>query len=348
MNKLPPIVSVVMTVFNGDRFLSQSIKSILTQSFEDFEFIIVDDGSTDHSWEIISKYQESDIRVKPIRMGKNQGVAKAANTGLEIASGKYIARMDSDDISLPNRLAEQVAFMESHPDVGILGGRMRYMNEDGTLLNVLSVFQKNVDIHWTFLFESPFLNPTVMFRKSLLDRYELRYEPSAIYGEEDYELWSRFLSLTRGANLPNVLLYYRINTQSLTKTHGNTAPKIERDIAISTHAIQLYLPDASVTEPEIVNLQRAIVGSPPSAKSQRSQLIPVYFKIWDAFIQKNKDEELNKLKQTVFAWAARLILYPLFQPGTLRALWQLTRKDVLWPLYFVSHIPYFISRRYVG
>ena len=342
------MVSIVMTVFNGDRFLSQSIESILTQSFEDFEFIVVDDGSTDHSWEIISKYQESDVRIRPIRMGKNQGVARAANAGLELASGKYIARMDSDDISLPERLTEQVLFMESHSEVGILGGRMRYMNEDGKLLNVLPIVQKPVDIHWAFMFESPFLNPTVMFRKALLDCHGLKYEPSAIYGEEDYELWSRFLPLTQGANLKNVLLYYRINKNSLTQTHGNTAKKIERDIAISTRAIQLYLPDVSVAEQEIVNLQKSIVGFPSSAKYQRSILISVYFKIWNAFCQKNKDEDLRNLKRTVFAWAARLILYPIFQPGSLRALWQLTKKDWLWPFYLISHIPYYVSRRYVG
>jgi glycosyltransferase involved in cell wall biosynthesis len=344
MSKLP-VVSVIMPVFNSERFLSQAIQSILDQTFQDFELIIIDDGSDDSSWEIVSSFQRKDSRIRAVKQPENQGVAASSNQALDLATGRYIARMDSDDISLPDRLTEQVSFMESHPDVGIMGSKMRYMNEDGKLLNTLPVFQKQVDIHWAFMFESPFHNPTVMFRKSLVDYYGLRYEPSAVYGEEDYELWSRLLPLTKGVNLPRVLLYYRINSQSLTHIHTNNAKKFDNVTQISTRAVQLYLPEASVTKQEIVNLQRAIVGFPSSAKRQRSQLISVYFKIWKAFVQKHREEDLHELRQTVFAWAARMILYPPFQEEVIRALWLLTKTEWRWPLFLLEKLPYYWERR---
>ena len=319
----------------------------MDQTFQDFELIIIDDGSNDSSWDIALSFQEKDFRIKAVKQSENQGVAATSNRALNLATGRYIARMDSDDISLPDRFTEQVSFMESHPDVGIMGSKMRYMNEDGKLLNTLPVFQKQVDIHWAFMFESPFHNPTVMFRKSLIDHYGLRYEPSAVYGEEDYELWSRLLPLTKGINLSKVLLYYRINSQSLTHTHTNNANKIDKVIQISTRAVQLYLPEASVTKQEIVNLQRAIKGFPPSAKRRRAELIPVYFKIWDAFCQKYKYEDLRKLKRSVFTWAARMILYPPLQKEVIRALWLLTKAEWRWPLFLLEKLPYYWERRRV-
>jgi glycosyltransferase involved in cell wall biosynthesis len=336
------MVSVVMAVFNAEKFLSQSIESILSQSYSDFEFIIVDDGSTDRSWEIISEYRAIDARIRPIRLRNNQGVAKAANAGLEIAIGKYIARMDSDDLSLPDRMAKQVNYLEAHPEVGILGSRMRYMDENGKLLSVLPVIKGDMNLHWFFMFESPFYNPTIMFRKSLVEQYGLRYDPSVRYGE-DYDLWCRFLPVTQGENLTSVLLYYRLHSQSLTPRNENHQG--EQDAETSASAVKSYLPEISASKQEIIQLQRSIKGFPPLAKLQRARLIHLYLKIWDAFGQKHRGKDLVKLRRTVFAWAARLILYPPFQPGSLKALWQLTKKDPLWPLYLISHIPYFISRR---
>jgi glycosyltransferase involved in cell wall biosynthesis len=342
MDEYNPMISVVMAVFNAQRFLSQSIESMLSQSYEDFEFIIVDDGSTDQSWEIISKYQEADARIRPIRLSNNQGVARAANAGIEIAIGKYIARMDSDDISLPDRLSKQVDFLESHPNVGILGGGMRYMDESGKLMATLPTFLGDLEIHWAFMFESPFHNPTVMFRKSLVELYKFRYDPFTLCGE-DYDFWSRILPVTRGENLASVLVHYRLHSHSLTRLYANEQEEL--DVKISTRAVQLHLPDIAVSEQEILLLQGAIKGFQPGVKHQRAQLIPIYFKIWDAFCLKHKKADLSKLKRKVFSWAARLIMYPPFQPGSLQALWQLTKKDPLWPIFFISHIPYFLSRR---
>lgn len=342
-----PLVSVVMAVFNAEKFLSQSIESILSQSYGNFEFIIINDGSTDCSWEIVLEYQRADARIRPIRLERNQGVSTAVNTGFEIATGKYIARMDSDDISLPERLAKQVEFMESHPEIGILGGGMQYMDESGKLLGIPPVFLGDLSIRWHLMFESPFINSTTMWRKSLMDLFGLKYDPSAIYGEEDYELWSRFLPITKGWNLPDILIYYRLHPSSLSQRSADL--QHEKVIDISCRSIMTLLPDAPVSTQEIRNLQNAIKGVSSIAKNQRAGLMLIYFRIWDEFCRThNKNAELPKLEQMVVAWAARMILYPPFQPRSLNALLSLTRRNWKWPFFLLKHFPYYWARRRVG
>jgi hypothetical protein len=219
------------------------------------------------------------------------------------------------------------------------------MDENGKLMGISPVIQGSLNIHWDFMFESPFANTTVMFRKSLVERYRLRYDSSAFYGE-DYDLWCRFLPVTQGENLTSILLHCRLHSQSLTPRYANQQG--EQDAKRSATAVQMYLPESLASGQEIIELQKAIKGFPSSAKRQRALLISVYFKIWDAFVQKHNDKDLSKLKRTVFAWAARLILVPPFQLKSLEALWRLTKNDPLWPLYLISHTPYFITRRRVG
>src|SRR6266851_2185358 len=113
---MPPKVSVLMSVYNGATHLREAVESIKAQTWEDFEFIVIDDGSTDESGSILAEYLRLDARVK-IHTQNNHGLAAALNTGLDLARGKYVARMDADDISVPERLATQVSFMEAHPEV---------------------------------------------------------------------------------------------------------------------------------------------------------------------------------------------------------------------------------------
>src|SRR6266446_9100847 len=130
----PPTVSVVMSVYNGQRFLSEAIQSILRQSFSDFEFVIVDDGSTDKSSGILAEYMRLDGRIR-VHRHTNKGRAISLNIGIELSKGRYIARMDADDVALPNRLKEQVDFMELHPEVGLLSGSYERIRSNGRLLD---------------------------------------------------------------------------------------------------------------------------------------------------------------------------------------------------------------------
>jgi len=342
-----PLVSVIMSMFNAERFLEQAIRSILEQTYQNFEFIIIDDGSKDQSWDIAVGFSHIDARIRLIRLEKNQGVSTACNAGLNIAKGKYIARMDSDDVSLPGRLSRQVGFMETYPEVGVLGCGMRYMHESGKLLGVPPQFHGDLFIRWHLLFESPFFNPTVMLRKSILDQYDLKYDLASIHGEEDYELWSRLLLVTKGENLSEIFLHYRLHLGSI--SHRHAIERHEHVVNISSRSVATHLPDVAIPFHEIKNLQNAIKSTSSLEKQQRSKLIFLYFKIWDQFRRIHAGQpELAELEHSVIAWAARMILYPPFQPHLFEALWFLTKRSWRWPFLLVKNIPYYWARRSIG
>ena len=204
-------VTVLMPVYNGAEYLRPTMESILNQSFSDFEFLIIDDGSTDSTVAIIRSFSDSRIRLlkNPTRLK----LSGALNRGLDEARGEYVARMDGDDIAMPDRLAKQVALLDSSPDIGICGG---WIKRFGMGRNEINRFPETAaQVRAYSLFDCPFAHPTVMIRKRFFDRYKLRYD-GAFYPTEDYELWSRVLDLFPCVNIPEVLLHYRVHDSSMT------------------------------------------------------------------------------------------------------------------------------------
>jgi glycosyltransferase involved in cell wall biosynthesis len=338
-----PLVSVVMPVYNGELYLAEAIQSILAQSYRNFEFLIVDDGSTDGSPQIINKYKNLDSRVKLIRHVRNQGLVSALNTGFQAAQGKYLARMDQDDISLPERFSLQVEHLEAFPEVGLLGCRVHHIDATGRLLYVPPLYLDDLSIQWHILFQNTFYHPTVMLRKSVLDQLNLRYDP-AHENAEDFGLWSRLLEHTQGENLPEVLLHYRFHSESMTERNQIAQRKIAADITCSS--ILTRFPEAGISADQSKNLSYSILGVSSQAKSQRSRWIYVYLIIWTGFQRKHQNEAgLSNLEHGVIAWAARMILYPPFQQGSGKALWKLTELQWRWPFFFLEKLPYYWTRR---
>lgn len=200
-----PRVSAIMSVYNAADYLREAIDSILNQSFTSFEFIIVDDCSSDGSAGIVESL--SDPRIRLIRNDVNLGLAKSLNTALGLARGDYIARMDSDDVSLPRRLEKQVAFMDSHPEVGVSGTWIRYF---GAGQAVLRLPTDHDTLAAAMIFGPHLVHPTVMMRRSLVEKYDLQYD-AAFKRSQDYDLWWRVAPHTRLANLGEVLLNYRLH-----------------------------------------------------------------------------------------------------------------------------------------
>lgn len=203
-----PLVSVVMVVCNVDRFLAESIESILGQNFKDFEFIIVDYGSTDASKSIVQQYAEKDARVH-LHEIPPCGLGAARNAACSLAQGQYIAMMDADDVALPERLQLGVDFMARHPEVGLLGGAVQWINVTGRSLYIGHVpthdeqLRRSMDIH------CPFWQPTVLLRKEafrLSGGYRDAFAPA-----EDYDLWLRVTEHVQCANLEQVVLKYRMH-----------------------------------------------------------------------------------------------------------------------------------------
>ena len=207
-----PLVSVIMPVYNTAEYLDEAVRSILGQTLDDFEFIIVDDGSTDGSRKILNQYVDKRMKVKH---QENRGIVASLNRGLELARGKYIARMDSDDISLPDRLAKQIAFMESHVEVGICGTACCLFGDE---CGITRPKTESEEIKSWLLFGPCMAHPTVMMRRDLILEHGLFYNPE-FKQAEDYELWLRFSQHCEMANLPEPLLLYRVRGEQATTRH---------------------------------------------------------------------------------------------------------------------------------
>ncbi|NLE50087.1 MAG: glycosyltransferase family 2 protein [Chloroflexi bacterium] len=212
-----PLVSVLMPAHNGERYLAGAIDSILAQTLRDFELIVVDDGSTDRTPEILDRYARRDSRVRVHRQ-ENQGIPAARNQCLDLATGRYLAWMDSDDVALPARLQKQVAFMDAHPEIGVCGtwvktigaaaGQVwRYPTDDATLRSVL-------------VFNPPFANTSTVVRREALEAAGLRFDLSFPQAQ-DYDLWARAAQHTRLANLPEALVLYRLHPRQVTETRSD-------------------------------------------------------------------------------------------------------------------------------
>jgi len=202
-----PAVSVVMSVFNGERFLPEAVESILRQSFDDLEFIIIDDGSSDESGSILDYYQRSDPRVRVYHQ-ENRGLIESLNRGCGLARGTYIARMDADDIAVRDRLMWQVRFMDTNPEVAVLGGAVEFIDQSGRVLNVARRPLHDRELQRVLLDSSIVWHPSVLIRKSALIRVG-GYRNVA--HAEDFDLWLRIAEHFQLANLPEVLLKYRIH-----------------------------------------------------------------------------------------------------------------------------------------
>jgi glycosyltransferase involved in cell wall biosynthesis len=218
------MVTVLLPVYNGEEYLKSAIDSILTQTYTDFEFLIINDGSTDTTENIILSY--TDPRIRYVKNEQNIKLIATLNKGLKLAKGKYIARMDADDISLPERLEKQISFLENNPNVGLCGS---YLKSLGTANNQLIGYKTNSDeIKFRLLFDTHFPHPAAVLRKDILDQFGLEYEAEYIH-VEDYVLWNRMAEHTDLAILPEVLVLKREHENQISLVHYQTQQKIMGD-----------------------------------------------------------------------------------------------------------------------
>ena len=237
-----PMISVVMPVYNQEKYLKESIESILAQNFSDFEFIIVDDQSTDSSWQIIQEYADKDSRIIAVKNTGKKGCYPARNCGHRLAKGKYIAVMDSDDIALPERLQKQFDFMEQNPDIDICGS---WMKNFGANDRITKLPTNHEDIRDLTFFGCAIGNNVAFFKRDLNLEYATDFNCS-----EDYELWCRKIDELHFANIPEILLLYRVHESQIStgtrKKQDEVANEIRRknlkkiDINLSTEEQKIY------------------------------------------------------------------------------------------------------------
>lgn len=227
---MKPLVSVIMPVHNSERYVGAAIESILAQSYSNFEFIIIDDCSTDTSWDIIQKYAKKDTRIKAVRNEKNLKIVKTRNKGFRLANkdAKYYAIMDSDDISLPKRLEKQVQFLEMHASYGAVGGHNIIINSQGKTIGYRRYTTSWRAIKRSITRVDPLSQPSTMIRAEAIKKvgpYNERYTRC-----QDYELWLRIATIYKITNLDTYLLQYRISETQGKSTHLKKTLKFTLEI----------------------------------------------------------------------------------------------------------------------
>ncbi len=210
-----PLVSVLMGVYNCESTVGPSIESICNQTFADFEFIICDDGSSDGTYDAVAAYAQRDKRIRLIRNERNMGLSRTLNKCIELAVGRYLARMDGDDISSPNRFEKQVEFLNAHPDIALCGTSFEFMDDKGSWGELFYPEYPNAR---SFLLRSPFAHPTIMMRADAMRALGGYRTGAGVGRSEDYDLFLRLYAAGyRGYNFQDILFRYREDRASFNK-----------------------------------------------------------------------------------------------------------------------------------
>jgi glycosyltransferase involved in cell wall biosynthesis len=233
-----PIVSVIMPAHNAELFLVPAINSILAQTFTNFELILVNDGSRDQTGKIARRFAAEDTRVRVISYRQNKGESAAANVGYQASRGKYIARMDADDIAHPERLAKQVAFLNKHSDYVVVGSQALIIDENDQVIGHKLFPTTNAEIYKAYGILHPMLHPSIMVRRSALDQLPWSGRLWANQAEPNDDYFTLFYLLHCGkfANLPQKLMYYRMHENN--KSMQQVKKKFINSLRIRIHAVR--------------------------------------------------------------------------------------------------------------
>lgn len=229
-----PKITVLMSVYNSEQYLAEAIDSILNQTFEDFEFLIINDGSRDRSLNIIKSYNDTRIRLID---RENRGLTASLNQGIQLAKGEYIARQDSDDVSIPGRLEKEVKFLDSNLNVAMIGSNYTIMDEAGKHLITTNVFTHPKDLKLAQVTCNQYGHGSVMMRTRVVRKCK-GYDKKVGY-VEDYDLWTRISRVADIANFQEPLYLYRRNDEGVTRQ--NLELQIRQTFAIRDKAFQHFL-----------------------------------------------------------------------------------------------------------
>ncbi len=279
---LIPEVSIIMPVYNGSKYVAKAIESILGQTFTNFEFLIIDNASEDNTLEIISSFK--DPRIKLIKNPRNLHLIKSLNIGLEISRGKYVARMDHDDISLPRRLEVEHNFLEQHPTVAIVGTWSIIIDGNDTPIKIHKNPTGSNVIKYELLFGNTTTHPSIMMRKDII--IEAKGYDEKWLNTEDYNLYSRVIQSHEIANIPEPLLYYRTHGSSLTGAASSQSIIRENTFRMMKENIQRYF---SMTEREYHLVTRVLINRIPDPSISIHDILEtlkLYKKIHRAFLDK--------------------------------------------------------------
>ena len=277
-----PLVSVLMPVYNGEIYLDEAIESILNQTYRNFEFLIINDGSTDRSEAIISSYNDS--RICLINNPENLRLIATLNRGIDLAKGQYIVRMDADDISLPQRIEKQVGWMEANPDYGLIGSWFEDF-DSGSASRVVQYSSDDTHIRIRHLYQTHIAHPASVLRKSVIDDHNLRFDPEFVHGE-DYAFWVQISAHCKLSNYPEMLVRKRDHAHNVSNKYAqiqsDTCARVKKiqfeamGLTISREEIELYTrfanPDWTFSKEEM-EMMHALLEKMAS-ENERTNFIP--------------------------------------------------------------------------
>lgn len=211
----PPLVSVIMATHDDQLFLKLAVESILGQSLNNLELIVIDDFSTDSTWQILKSIKDKRLILK--RNLKHEGLTRSLNKALKASKGQYIARMDSDDISKIDRLKTQIDYLTNHPDIAAVGSWIQYIDKNGKYLKVKKLPKSYTNIKNAIPRFNPFIHPTLVFRSEMLKK--IGGYDKTFYCAQDYDLMLRINANHKTANIPKVLLYYRVSNSQISSAN---------------------------------------------------------------------------------------------------------------------------------
>lgn len=281
-----PKVSVVMLVYNGEKYIKEAIESILNQTFRDFELLIINDGSTDNSIGIINEFKDSRIRI--LHNEGNKGLVYSRNMSVSVAKGEFIAVMDCDDISQKKRLEKQLNFLEENPEFAVVGSLVQSINKEGKPIGeAWSLYASPEKIKAIMLFRNFIANPASMIRKEILrqNSYENLYPPA-----EDYALWVRIIENYKVWNIPEILLYYRVHDLNISSLR--IAQRFEAEKKLIRRQLEQLLPVFS--EEELILHHSISVEGVKFSRNQINQL-----KLWLSKLEQ-ANSKINKYNPQYF------------------------------------------------
>lgn len=296
-----PKVSVLMPVYNAEQYLARAIDSIIAQTFKDWELILIDDGSCDDIMSVLSKYD--DERIYYVKNPVNMGLIKTLNRGIDYCEGEYIARMDADDISHPDRLKYQVDFMDKHPQYLMCGTNATVIDNNEQETGKIRNLTDNNFLQINLLFSPPFVHPSVIVRTEVLqtNRYDERYKHV-----EDYELWCRIARLGKVANISKALLQYRWHDSNVSVLNSK-AQDVLKD-KIITNELRRF--DLEPTEDELychkITFNLYQLGKKTDIDISKFDEIADWF---SKLLERNKVKNIYKQPDfTAFLWARWAVL----------------------------------------
>ena len=304
-----PRVSVLMAVYNGEPYLAEALDSVLAQTLTDFEVVVVDDASTDGTAAVLDAYAERGGRLVVLRNEENRNLAASLNRGLAACRAPLVARADADDVNLPDRLERQAAFLDAHPEVGVVGCAYHKVDPDGRHRSTKSYATDHATIRARQLFMSSLLHPGVMFRADVVRAvggYDETY-----WTAQDSDLWTRLRDRTRFANLPDPLVRYRTHDESILGTRGEAGRRLSMSVPGRALSELFRRPLSDDEVDAIVTLYR---GAPAMESDEVQRGLPL---LTDA---------LDRVAETEPAAAARFMRREAAS-SILRQIWSYGRLD---------------------